>query len=171
MKTTEQHLQTRIKGWLIFFIIGLVLSGITAFPIETELAFIVKPGISSTGMQQWINTVYHAVKVTNANYPYLSYGTDWLAFAHIIIAINFIGPLRDPVRNIWVLQFGMIACAAILPLAFIVGPMRHIPISWSLIDCAFGMIGIIPLYLCYRYTKKLEDIQTNAILTINQHLS
>src|SRR5580692_6432046 len=105
MKTTEQHLRVRIKRWLIFFIAGLVLSGITAFPIETELAFIAKPGATSSGLQLWINTVYQAVKVTNANYPYLSYGTDWLAFAHIIIAITFIGPLRDPVRNIWGLQF------------------------------------------------------------------
>jgi len=109
MKSIEQHLRARIKGWLIFFIAGLVLSGLTAFPIETELAFITKPGIASNDLQQWINTVYQAIKITNANYPYLSYGTDWLAFAHIIIAITFIGPLRNPVRNIWVLQFGMIA--------------------------------------------------------------
>ena len=163
MKSIEQHLRARIKGWLIFFIAGLVLSGLTAFPIETELAFITKPGIASNDLQQWINTVYQAIKITNANYPYLSYGTDWLAFAHIIIAITFIGPLRNPVRNIWVLQFGMIACAAILPLAFIVGPIRHIPMGWSLIDCAFGVVGIIPLYLCYRYTKKLEYIETENL--------
>lgn len=162
MKTPEQHLKALIRRWLIFFIAGLTLSGITAFPIESELSFLVHKN-ASTGLQQWISTVYQAVKITNSRYPYLSYGTDWLAFAHIIIAIAFIGPLRNPVRNIWVLQFGMIACVLIIPLAFIAGPIRHIPIGWSFIDCSFGIVGIIPLYLCYRYTKKLEHIQTETL--------
>jgi hypothetical protein len=29
-------------------------------------------------------------------YPFLAYGTDWLAFAHIVIAVFFIGPLVKP---------------------------------------------------------------------------
>ena len=29
----------------------------------------------------------------------IAYGTDWLAFAHITIAVAFLGPLKDPVRN------------------------------------------------------------------------
>jgi hypothetical protein len=36
----EKQLKTRIRIWLALFIIGLALSGITAFPIETELAFL-----------------------------------------------------------------------------------------------------------------------------------
>ncbi|SCF41963.1 hypothetical protein [Micromonospora mirobrigensis] len=32
------------------------------------------------------------------------YGTDWLAFAHLVLAVAFWGPLRDPVRNVWVVQ-------------------------------------------------------------------
>lgn len=155
MKTPEQRLKTRIRVLLIFFIIGLVLSGVTAFPIESELSLIATNS-PTNALQQWINTVYHAVADTNARYPFISYGTDWLAFAHIVIAIAFIGPLKDPVRNIWVLQFGMIACVLIIPLAFIAGPIRGIPIGWSLVDCCFGLVGIIPLYLCYRYTKKLD---------------
>ena len=157
MKTPEQRLKTRIRRLLIFFITGLVLSGVTAFPIESELSLIATNN-PATGLQQWINTVYHAVATINARYPFMAYGTDWLAFAHIVIAIAFVGPLRDPVRNIWVLQFGMIACVLIIPLAFIAGPIRQIPIGWSLVDCSFGMIGIIPLYLCYRYAKRLEQI-------------
>ena len=166
MKTTEKRLRTRIRRLLIFFIIGLMLSGVTAFPIESELSLIATNN-PATGLQQWINTVYHAVAATNISYPFIAYGTDWLAFAHIVIAIAFIGPLKDPVRNIWVLQFGMIACALIIPLAFVAGPVREIPIGWTLVDCCFGIAGIIPLYLCYRYTKKLEHIKTNTILTIN----
>lgn len=40
-----------------------------------------------------------------AAYPYLGYGTDWLAFGHLSIAVAFWGPYREPVRNVWVLKF------------------------------------------------------------------
>ena len=162
MKTEEQHLRQKIKRWIIFFIIGLILSGITAFPIESQLAMAIKhPDIFPATVQQWLRTIYHAVKTTNDNFPYLAYGTDWLAFAHIVIAIAFIGPLRDPVRNIWVIQFGMIACIMVFPLAFIAGSIRQIPVFWQLIDCSFGIVGILPLYICYRNIKKLEYLQHN----------
>jgi hypothetical protein len=156
----EKRLKTRIRIWLALFIVGLALSGITAFPIETELAFLSRhSGAFPVVLGNWINTVYHSVKTTNANYPYLAYGTDWLAFGHLVIASVFIGPFRDPVRNIWVLQFGMIACVMVFPLAFIAGPIRHIPFYWQLIDCSFGFFGIIPLYICYKDIRKLEKMQ------------
>jgi hypothetical protein len=117
-------------------------------------------GALPAAMANWINTVYLAVKNTNTNYPYLSYGTDWLAFGHLVIATVFIGPLKDPVKNIWVLQFGMIACVMVFPLAFIAGPIRGIPFYWRLIDCCFGVFGIIPLYICYRSIRKLEKLQS-----------
>ena len=69
-------------------------------------------------------------------------GFDWLAFAHVVIAILFIGVLRDPVRNIWVVEFGMIACILILPFAFVMGHERGIPLWWQLIDCSFGVFGM-----------------------------
>ncbi|HYF03582.1 MAG TPA: hypothetical protein VEC36_09430 [Patescibacteria group bacterium] len=157
---TEAKLRDRIRFLIIFFIVGLVLSGLTAFPIETLLA-ITHQNISflPESLQSWISNVYFAVKATNARYPFLSYGTDWLAFAHIVIAVAFIGPLKDPVRNIWVIQFGMIACVLVLPLALIAGAVREIPFYWRLIDCSFGVIGIIPLYYCYRSIVQLEGIR------------
>lgn len=159
MKTTEELLRKSIRLWITIFIIALVLSGITAFPIETELAFLSSHGsFVPDYILSWINTVYHAIRETNRLYPFLSYGTDWLAFAHIVIAIAFIGPWREPVRNIWVLQFGMIACLAVLPLALIAGAVRGIPFYWQVIDCSFGIVGIIPLYLCYRKIKQLEEL-------------
>jgi len=147
----------RIKIYITIVIIGLAVSGITAFPIESELALLAGPGNGI--MNHWLNTVYEAVKNTNQAYPWLSYGTDWLAFAHIMLALLFIGPLRDPVKNIWVIEFGMIACVAIFPLAFIAGGIRGIPVFWQLIDCSFGVIGIIPLYLSYTTIKKLNPKQ------------
>jgi hypothetical protein len=156
----EQTLRSKIRNLIIFFIVALVLSGLTAFPIETQLGIIYKNiTLLPAFLQNWVSTVYLAVKNTNAAYPYLAYGTDWLAFAHIVIAVAFIGPLRDPVKNIWIIQFGMMACAMVLPLAFIAGPIRGIPFYWQLIDSSFGIIGCIPLYICYKYILKLEDIE------------
>lgn len=145
---------------LILFIVGLVLSGLTAFPIETQLAIAVNNlSVFPVFIQSWLTSVYHAVKTTNENFPYLSYGTDWLAFAHLVIAVVFFGPLKDPVKNIWVIQFGMIACAMVIPLALIAGPIRQIPFYWRLIDCSFGLFGVIPLYVCYKWIKTLENLK------------
>jgi len=75
----------------------------------------------------WIEKVYAGVSDTNQRYPFLSYGTDWLAFAHLIIAILFIGPLIDPVKNSWIISWGIICCLLVFPLALIAGPIREIP--------------------------------------------
>lgn len=160
MNTTEiSSLQTQIKRWMVLFIIGLVLSGVTAFPLETELSATYSL-LQSMGwdnpISHWVEKVYVAVKDTNAHYPFLAYGTDWLAFAHVVIAIAFIGPLRDPVRNVWVIEFGMISCVAVFPLAFIAGPIRGIPLYWQLIDCSFGVFGGLLLWRIHRKIKKLE---------------
>src|ERR1035437_10008470 len=157
MKTiTEKQLKSKIRIWIILFVLLLILSGITAFPIETELSFLVNhSSLFPKIIQNWIILIYDAVKETNTKFPYLSYGTDWLAFSHIVIATTFIGPFIDPVKNVWVIQFGMIACIMVFPLAFIAGAIRHIPFYWQLIDCSFGVFGIIPLYIVYQLTNKL----------------
>ena len=86
----------------------------------------------------------------------LAYGFDWLAFAHIVIAMAFIGPLKDPVKNKWIIDWAILACLAVLPLAFIAGTIRHIPIFHILIDCSFGIIGLIPLIICRNMIRALE---------------
>jgi hypothetical protein len=155
----ELSILRSVRRWLIVFIVLLMVSGITAFPLEWELGLLVPYAeYLPAGIQHWYMDVYYAIKDTNAHYPYLFYGTDWLAFAHIVIGTAFIGPYRDPVRNIWVLQFGMIACLMVIPLAFICGPIRHIPMYHILIDCSFGVFGIIPLYLCYKKIRTLEEL-------------
>ncbi|HXC99483.1 MAG TPA: hypothetical protein VN048_09090 [Verrucomicrobiae bacterium] len=73
-----------------------------------------------------------------------------------MIAVAFIGALRDPVRNLWLFTFGMIACAMIVPYAFIFGGLRGIPVDWRLIDCSFGIIGIIPVWCCRCWAKEIE---------------
>lgn len=154
-----ESLRKTIKTWILIFIIALILSGVTAFALETELACLSSlMGDNQSALTSWINKVYLALHDTNLKYPYLAYGYDWLAFAHLVIAVAFIGPLRDPVRNKWVIQFGMIACIMIFPLAFIAGPVRGIPFYWQLIDCSFGVIGLIPLWIVYRKIESLEKL-------------
>ena len=158
----------RIRILLILFILGLVLSGLTAFPLETELGVLsrilgVDPAAdpnSYTGLQLWIARVGLGLRETYAKYPFIAYGTDWLAFAHLVIAVAFIGPLRDPVRNAWVITFGLIACAGIIPLALIAGAVRQIPLYWRLIDCSFGVFGAIPLWLVRRDILRLSKEST-----------
>jgi hypothetical protein len=75
----EKKLLRKIRFLIILFIIGLILSGITAFPIETQLSIAVKHlSLFPEFLGNWLNTVYIAVKSTNVNFPFISYGTDWL---------------------------------------------------------------------------------------------
>lgn len=148
---SKRSLETQITLLILLFIVALLLSSITAFPIEWELRvanYWIEKFSWSNDLTKWIQLTYRGVRETNLKYPFISYGTDWLAFAHLVISVAFIGPLRDPVRNIWVIEFGMISCLAIFPLAFICGPIRGIPFYWQLIDCSFGFIGGILLWVC-----------------------
>jgi hypothetical protein len=162
----RRALLQRIRVWLVVFIICLVLSGLTAFPLVTEL-HLVHNALTSwaepvagalPGLMEWIERVRDGLDATDAQYPFVLYGTDWLAFAHLVIAVAFYGPYRDPVRNIWVIEFGMIACAGIIPLALICGPVRGIPLWWSVIDMSFGVFGVIPLLVVRRMIKRLEAL-------------
>ena len=157
------RLKKSVRVWLICFVVLLILSGITAFPLETELAYLNKNSfLFPESIQQWIFKIYISVKNTNEHYPQLAYGTDWLAFAHIIITVAFFGPLKDPVKNRWVIQFGMISCLMVFPLAFICGPIRSIPLYWQFIDCSFGIFGLIPLYICNKRIKRIEFLEMNS---------
>jgi hypothetical protein len=60
------------------------------------------------------------------------------------------------VRNKWVITFGLIACAGVIPLALIAGQVRGLPVAWRLIDCSFGIFGGILLLLCRRHIFAME---------------
>ncbi len=161
--TDKTAMQRRINFLLIFFICALSVAGLTAIPLRWELALLNQWfGTSSflspilPSLAGWISRVNDSVQNGYGQYPLLAYGTDWLAFAHIVIAVAFLGALRDPVRNIWVIEFGMIACILIIPWALIFGIMRHIPWFWTLIDMSFGIFGIIPLWLVRRDILRLS---------------
>ena len=164
----------RFRCVLGLFIIALLLSGITAFPLERETRFLAStrdldratPSEVQNGLDFWILTVRDGLKNTYTRYPWVAYGTDWLAFAHIVIAVFFIGPFIDPVRNIWILQAGIIACLLVIPMALISGGIRQIPMAWRLIDCSFGVFGAIPLCYCLKLTKSLVTMHHDENMSL-----
>jgi hypothetical protein len=168
-----QTLKKRVRALLLFFIVALVLSGLTAFPLEWELGILTNVVMGPRSplpalwpsMAAWITYVGQGLQDMYRQYPFIAYGTDWLAFAHIVIATAFIGPLRDPVKNIWVIEFGMIACVLVAPLALICGSIRGIPFFWRLLDCAFGVFGIIPLWICRAMILRLAALEQTPRLS------
>ena len=147
---------TKIRTVLTIFIGFLVLSGVTAFPLRTEMNFLFQyKDLFPDFMSVWIEEVYQNILSTP---DLVLYGTDWLAFAHIIITLFFVPVYIDPVRYKANLIVAMVACFAIFPLAFICGPIRGIPFFHQLIDCSFGVLGIIPLYFVF---KKINQLETN----------
>ncbi|HEY5380957.1 MAG TPA: hypothetical protein VIJ65_01775 [Acidobacteriaceae bacterium] len=146
IRSETDRVLSSIRVWLAIIILSLFLSGVTAFPLQHELDLVVRISAHlrlaehAPALNGWLLRVDHALADTNARYPFLAYGTDWLAFAHIVLAILFIGPWLDPVRNKWVVTFGLIACVGVFALALIAGPIRGIPLYWRLIDCSFGLV-------------------------------
>jgi len=146
--------------------LGLALSGVTAFPLQRELEALTSAlGLSGatasavhSGLDGWLIHVRDGLRDVYSHYPWMAYGTDWLAFAHLILGVFFVGPFVNPVRNIWVLWAGLIACVLVLPLALICGPIRHVPFGWRLIDCSFGVFGALPLVYCLVLTKRLDRL-------------
>ncbi len=160
-----QNPMTRYRLSLGLFILGLILSGITAFPLLIELRLLCQIfGIdkitdpqSLEGIRYWILVVKLGLEEIYSKYPWYAYGTDWLAFGHLVISLFFIVPWFKPIGNEWVLWIGIIACLGVLPLALICGEIRGIPFYWRLIDCSFGLFGILPLMYCLRQIKQYKQ--------------
>ncbi len=161
----QKLLKRRVRVLLTGFALGVVLAGITAFPLPQELTLLARwtgaqPG--AAGLSGWIARVRDALVDTDARYPFLAYGTDWLAFGHLVIAAAFLGPIRDPVRNRFIVRWGMFCCLSSIPLAMIMGPLRGVPLFWLPIDLAFGLIGIVPLLVVDRTIGELERIESEG---------
>ena len=171
MTLREEKLRRRVQTCAWVIIVGLVLSGATALPLQYELDALARmlhaadlsPSQASSGFVKWILLVRDALHDTYAKYPFIGYGTDWLAFGHFVIALVFVGVLRHPLRNAWLFTFGMIACALVLPFALLAGEMRGIPVYWRFIDCSFGVIGFIPNWLGHKWTRELEQLRAASL--------
>lgn len=161
----KNKLKKEIKSWLAAFMIILFLSGATAIPVVAELNWALQLIPSNTILFDWLHRVLQGFADMQSKHPFLMYGYDWLAFAHFVLAILFIGPYRNPVQNVWVIQFGLIACVLILPFAIVAGHFRSIPFWWRLGDCSFGIIGFVVLWICYQKIQKLSILSaTNESL-------
>lgn len=178
---TETHgdLLRKIRWAIGVFVVGLVVSGLTAFPLRWEVELLAAwagageataeelargSGVldGEGGVRWWLVTVREGLRDAEARYPFLAYGTDWLAFAHLVIAVAFWGPWKDPVRNKWVVEWGMICCVAVIPLAMICGPIRGIPFWWRVIDSLFGVVGLVPLILVRVWIGRLERLRAGG---------
>jgi len=169
----------RVRILTTIFIIGLALSGATAIPLLAEVDWLV--GVTKArnfplavpadtpAWALWLCKVQDAIHLTADKNGFLFYGTDWLAFGHFVPALAFVGALHDPVKNRWLFTWGMLACAFLVPYAFVFGAIRGIPVWWRLIDCSFGIIGFMPLWLCRHWLKRIktENSQTSSRLVIS----
>ena len=150
---------SRIRVLIGIVIIGLVISGLTAFPLQYESTLLDDvaraaglPGFVTT----WTANVRAGLAHTYGDYPFIAYGTDWLAFGLFVIALFLVGAYQDQVRNVWILRAAMLACILVIPLALICGQFREVPFWWRMIDCSFGVFGFIPLWLANRLTQRLN---------------
>jgi hypothetical protein len=153
--------QLRKVRWLTaFFIVGLAVSGATAMPLEAELNWLTgwlgASAQSGSSLLRWFDRARTALAETNARYPFMAYGYDWLAFGHFMIALAFCWAWREPIRCRWLYDFGLAACALVIPYALVLGSVRGIPLGWRLIDCSFGLVGALPLWLCRSYLRKMD---------------
>lgn len=154
----------RYRLVLGLFIVGLILSGLTAFPLLYELQLLCTwlniPDASRyaelSGLRYWIAWVAYGLDETQRRFPYLAYGTDWLAFGHLSIAVFFVRPWFHPEETDWVLKCGLVCYAGVIPLALIAGEVRQIPFYWRLIDCSFGVLGALPLLYCLSLSRQLR---------------
>ncbi len=171
MDKIEKHKLKQIRFLTILFIIGLVLSGATAIPIEWQLDKLVgwlglsgqSPDQFASGTwQHWLLWVRQGVAEMNQKYPFMSYGGDWLAFGHFGIAIVFLWAVRDPVKHRFLFDYGLILCLLLLPYALVFGHFRGVPIWWRGIDSLFGIIGAIPIYLARRIVYSINNPDLSA---------
>ncbi len=162
----EATLLRRIRVLLVLFMAGLVLCGLSIFPLKQQIDLVAGafgPGTLTDRifppMAQWIDELHEGITYVHTDYPFLFYCTDWVGFAMIVIALVFIGPIRDPVRNIWVIQFGMLTCLLTIPAIVICGTIRGFPAFWFVLDSLFGIGGLMLLYPAFRWTRQLEELK------------
>jgi len=153
----------RAKWMLAIVAFGLFVSGVTVWPAVPELKLavsIIWGDAAPTGeLHRFILQAIEGLEYVGANYSFMLYAHDWLAYAHIMLAILFAGAIRDPVRNIWIVQCGLIMCVLIPVLGIIAIPIRGLPLFWFWIDLAFAPGAGLPLWIALRDIKQAEAVQ------------
>ena len=156
-------LHRRIKIAIVITIIGLLLNGISAIPLRTELNILLSnPDALPKFLRDWWLYVDQGLNETSEKYNFMRYGFDWLAFAHLLIAIAFLGPLKDPIKNQWVVRWGMIASALSIGVALVWERLRAIPLWWSMIDMTIALVAFLILWQCNRWIQQLKTVEATA---------
>ena len=102
-----ETLLRQIRWIVAFFIIGARpqrYNGLSSFA-RTGVTWTTlgdrpsSPCSEYSGLRLWIAAVWEALRFQNIQYPFLAYGTDWLAFGHLVIALFFVPAWCDPVRH------------------------------------------------------------------------
>lgn len=159
LKTMNRLKRARWMLGIVAF--GLLVSGMTVWPAISELRIVVRlvwGNAEPTGvLHGFLLRAIEGLESAEANYPFLLYAHDWLAFAHIVLAILFAGAIRDPVRNKWIVQCGLIMCALVPVLAGVCIPIRGLPLAWFWIDFAFAPAAALPLWIALRDIMRMDS--------------
>ena len=161
MQPATQSFHRSIRWWTLFLVFSLFASGLTAIPLRPEVDLLVRVFAQQnppTALGGWLREVQQAVDQVSDRWPFLALGTDWLAFGHIVIGLGFLGLLKDPIRNEWLVTWGFIACALVIPWAWMFGWVHGVPWGWRLIDCSFGLGGAVPLLFIRRAIDELKRV-------------
>lgn len=152
-----------IRVCLVLFFLGILFGLHTVVFVEVETALFAKFLGRGTWMAQtlpvvstWIDTLYVSITESYRAYPVMAYCMDWLSYACIVFALFIVGAIRDPVRNVWIIQVYLAGCVLASLLPWVVGPMRGVPVFWRVLDGSFGVMGFMILFVAYRLTRRLE---------------
>lgn len=159
MKSRHNQLR-RIRLLIGIVIVGLIASGWSALPLLREVTALNHWMQTLGGPAQvldWIARVHDGLDKTYAAFPFMAYGTDWLAFGHFVIALFILGAFIDPVKNVGIIHASIFACVLVIPTALICGAVRGIPFWWRAIDCSFGVIGFVPLLMARQMIRELDQ--------------
>jgi len=157
----EMKIPMRRAKWMLAIVaLGLLVSGVTVWPaameLKTGVAWIWGDAPAEGELHRFVLKVLDGLEAVETEYPFMFYAHDWLAFAHLMLAILFAGAIRDPVRNKWIVQCGLIMCVAVPILAAICIPIRGIPLVWFWFDFAFAPGAAIPLWIALRDIRRAE---------------
>ena len=148
---------------LDIIVFGLLVSGITVWPAAPELKLVTRvfwgDSEPTRVLHAFVLQAIEGLESVKASYPFMLYTHDWLVIAHIALAILFAGAMRDPVRNVWIVQCGLTMCLLVPVLAGICIPIRGLPWRWFWIDCAFAPAAGLPLWIALRDIRQAEAEQ------------
>ena len=144
---------------LVTVAFGLFVSGVTIWPWDIELSFAISALQTIAGPEpliQLLQDIQQDMRLLEQSNSFVLYVADWLAFAHLVLVVLFLMALKNPIRNVLVVRFGILCSLSVPVLAITCIPMRGIPLFWILIDSSFALCAI-PLWIALKDIRKLEQ--------------